>query len=176
MGNGKVGCSGGTTLNVTFRRISMNARMFLISALVVCGSVATLLGQLSVNTKDTNDDTFVVINDGSRLYSEWTGSTNRLWTVSPDRVNTNLMVDGDTVSSAGLTNVLVGYVKTNETVDVMVGNISVGGVMSSTNAIDAPVKAVAGSSQTNLTFWTGSATAYGALAVTNASTIYFITN
>ena len=55
-------------------------------------------------------------------------------------------------------------------------NLTVGGTITSTNAVDAPIKAIAGSSQTNLTFWTGSAASYAALASTNASTIYFITN
>jgi len=77
---------------------------------------------------------------------------------------------------------LTGAVQTNDTRvlnftnAVTIGTLTVPGVITSTNAVNAPIKAVTGSSQTNLTFWTGSAASYAALASTNASTIYFITN
>jgi len=77
---------------------------------------------------------------------------------------------------------LIGAVQTNDTRvlnftnAVTIGTLTVPGVITSTNAVNAPIKAVTGSSQTNLTFWTGSAASYAALASTNASTIYFITN
>jgi len=93
-----------------------------------------------------------------------------------------ITISGGSGLSAVQSALLIGAVQTNDTRvlnftnAVTIGTLTVPGVITSTNAVNAPIKAVTGSSQTNLTFWTGSAASYAALASTNASTIYFITN
>jgi len=141
-------------------------------------------GNLSVFTNSTTSELVVKDNDASAgqitvhggtvspgilLRHNLVGSNRRNWSVLTESDSIGDFVIKESSNSSASPSVTRLQILSG-------GTVVIGGTITSTNAVNAPIKAVTGSSQTNLTFWTGSAASYAALASTNASTIYFITN
>jgi len=134
----------------------------------------TVIGEVSFENSDISNNTFP--------FAGTTASIRAIATrdfASTGGADTDLifLTNDQNAPTAGTNLTLIERMRITSAGNVFISNnLTVNGAITSTNAVDAPIKAVTGSSQTNLTFWTGSAASYAALASTNASTIYFITN
>jgi len=123
----------------------------------------TVIGEVSFENSDISNNTFP--------FAGTTASIRAIATrdfASTGGADTDLifLTNDQNAPTAGTNLTLIERMRITSAGNVFISNnLTVNGAITSTNAVDAPIKAVTGSSQTKLTFWTGSAASYAALAI-----------